>query len=171
MYVVDERDAVVPLTGVPQSSPGVPLPLLLCDDFTCLLAYLVSKTDLKRDGTYPRVVDPESSEDPVALVQFDRAIASYLGAPNDEALGGHPLAQRGLRHYGAFEVTSSSWVRSLERMNSVHPQHKPSHFASYRHFVFAFHDTTFECVAQGFEVTLHQGSRNRILEEMRKRLG
>ena len=40
------------------------------------------------------------------------------------------------------EIRESSWIRRLERMNAVHPYHKPEHFVDYRHFVFAFHDRT-----------------------------
>jgi hypothetical protein len=37
--------------------------------------------------------------------------------PNDESLHGHPLFERGLNFYGAFQVESSSWIRALERIN------------------------------------------------------
>jgi hypothetical protein len=75
-----------------------------------------------------------------------------LGAPNNEALSGHPLYSRGLGYYGIYEIIESSWIRSLERMNRVHPSHKPRHFEELRHFVFTFHDDTFECVARGVEL-------------------
>jgi len=32
-----------------------------------------------------------------------------FGGPNDEALGGHPLYERGLGRYGVYEVFNSSW--------------------------------------------------------------
>ena len=54
-----------------------------------------------------------------------------FGPPNDEAFDGHPLARRGLRPYGAFEVTHSSWIRQLEQMNSVHPHHSPPLFEGF----------------------------------------
>ncbi len=73
-----------------------------------------------------------------------------FGPPNDEAFAGHPLASRGLQPYGAFEVLASSWIRQLERMNAVHRHHDPEDFAVYRHIVLAFHDSTFECIAEGY---------------------
>jgi hypothetical protein len=88
-----------------------------------------------------------------------------FGPPNDEAFAGHPLSVRGLTPYGVFEVKNSSWVRRLERMNSVHPRHKPERFARLKHFIFTFHDTTFECIAEGFECTRHEGSVSRILHD------
>ncbi|HYE94937.1 MAG TPA: hypothetical protein VD962_01910, partial [Rubricoccaceae bacterium] len=62
------------------------------------------------------------------------------------------LAERGLDPYGVFEVERSSWIRSLERMNRVHPYHKPARFERLRHIVLTFHDTTFECVTSRFSV-------------------
>lgn len=88
---------------------------------------------------------------------------AYVWAPNDEAFEGHPLASRGLKPYSVFEVKNSSWIRRLERMNSVHRCHRPEGYKMLRHFVFAFHDTTFECVAQGFEWTVHEGIATEIL--------
>ena len=55
--------------------------------------------------------------------RFEHCYAHMFGPPNDEALRGHPLAGRGLRPYAAFEIRQSSWLRRLERMNSVHPRH------------------------------------------------
>ena len=72
-------------------------------------------------------------------------------APNDEAFDGHPLGRRGLMPYGAFEIKHSSWIRELERMNSVHPYHSAERFEEFRHYVLSVHDTTFECVANGFD--------------------
>jgi hypothetical protein len=37
-------------------------------------------------------------------------------------------------------------------MNRVHSRHDPERFAEYRHFIFALHDRTFECVANTIEV-------------------
>lgn len=87
MYTVDRHDRVEELNDLPQRSAGAPLPLLLAEDSELVLAYLTS-----------------SSFDEVAIVEFDLVAAHYLGAPNDEALSGHPLYKKGLRAYGAYEV-------------------------------------------------------------------
>src|ERR1700693_5350815 len=118
MYVVDEQDVVTPLQGVPQSDTGAPLPLVLQDERRCLVAFLVSDAERNAERTI---------EARVALAEFAKPDATVFGAPNDEAFAGHPLASRGLRPYGAFEVQQSSWIRALERMNSVHPRHRPGH--------------------------------------------
>jgi hypothetical protein len=151
MYQVDEKDHVVTLEGIPQSSVGAPLPLILANEGRIVLAYYMESTDPSWDGTTVRVVDQERSSEPIALIRLE-TFAHMFGPPNDEAFGGHPLASRGLHPYGAFHVENSSWIRGLERMNRVHEHHRPERFARFRHLVFAFHDSTFECVCRGFDV-------------------
>lgn len=61
-----------------------------------------------------------------------------FGPPNDEALAGHPLTERGLRSYSVFRMENSSLIRSLERMNSVHRSHKAAAYDALSHHIFAF---------------------------------
>lgn len=102
----------------------------------------------------------------------DRVIElkGMFGSPNDEAFAGHPLAGRGLHPYGAFEIENSSWVRQLEQMNFVHPLHCGGSLGLLKHFVWTFHDSTFECVAKNFAVSKHAGSLESLLPEMQRRL-
>ena len=132
MYEIDELDTVVELTDVPDQCPGAPSPIVIADGYECLLSYL-----LHESGS--------------ALIRFHHAWLHALGGPNDEAISGHPLYARGLDSYGAYEVQHSSLIRGMERMNSVHPSHNPKRFENLRHFIFTFHDDTFECVAESFE--------------------
>jgi hypothetical protein len=169
VYDVDGDDRVTELSEVPQSSVGTPLPVVVANEWTLHLAYLIQVPDRNWDGTYVVEVDLQSAN-PVALVTFAHASAWFHGPPNDEAFAGHPLAQRGLEPYGAFRVENSSWVRRLERMNVVHPRHRPGAFVGCQHFVFAFHDSTFECVADGLDVVVVDGPLKRVAEEMVRRL-
>lgn len=166
MYTVDGDDTVAELDDVPQSCTGAPLPMVISDEDRLILAYIVNEPDPTWDGTAPRSVSMQSEGLLIAVVEFDHAYAHLFGPPNDEAFHGHPLAKRGLKPYSAAEVLRSSWVRRLERMNSVHPYHSPELFDSYRHFVFAFHDSTFECVAEDLAVSLRRGSMKQVLEEV-----
>jgi hypothetical protein len=167
----ESRDAVHALDDVPPSSLGAPLPLVLADDSRLVLAYIVHEPDPAWDGTWTEIVSPESPDALIALVAFPVYYASSFGPPNDDALSGHPLYPRGLRPYGAYEVLRSTWIRRLERMNAVHPQHRPERYASRRHFVFTFHDSTFECVADRFDVSTRRGSLRDSLLEMQRLLG
>ena len=170
MYTVDEHDELVELEGVPPSSAGAPMPIVLADECRVLLAYLVQEREIWQHGPTDRLTSPDSADESAALVEFLLPRAHLFGSPNDEALHGHPLHERGLLPYGAYEVRHSSWVRSLERMNRVHSAHDPARFARLRHYVFTFHDSTFECVAEGLAVSRHDESRQRLLAEMQRRL-
>src|SRR5205807_389197 len=82
-----------------------------------------------------------------AVIRFPLCTFLVFGAPNDEALGGHPLYKCGLRHYSVHEILGSSLVRELERRNSVHPRHDPeSYLHGKKHYVLTFQDCTLECV-------------------------
>jgi len=135
-----------------------------------LLVYIVQETPADWDGSSVRIVDPSTPGEPLALVEFTGYSTYMFGAPNDEAFHGHPLAARGLHPYGAFQIENSSWIRQLEKMNSIHPYHKPERFERLRHYVFSFHDSTFECVANGFTISAHEGSLESMLPIMQSRL-
>ena len=137
MYAIDSRDRVIEIDIAPTPSTGAPEPLLLADDYAVALRYVTAESD--RQTT--------DSGIQLAIVRFG-SWAHYLGPPNDEALSGHPLYERGLRCYGIFEVQHSSWIRLMEERNRVHDRHAPERFAQLRHFIIAFHDSTFECVAE-----------------------
>jgi hypothetical protein len=163
MYSIDNQDTVAERTDLPQSSVGAPCPVVLSGEHFLHLAYYVEQREEGWDGSTVRVVGEHSGGEPCALVRFARATAHMFGPPNDEAFAGHPLAEPGLEPYAVFEVNNSSWVRTLERMNSVHPYHQPERFTKYKHFIFAFHDSVFECVAESFELSVHRGSVSGVL--------
>lgn len=166
MYVIDGFDRVELLDDLPQSSVGAPCPLVLGDEYTTVVAYYVESPEPDWTGERVRVVEPEESAEPAALVRFRGVCAAMFGPPNDEAFHGHPLAGRGLRPYSAAEVHESSWIRTLERMNSVHPDHQPEQYAQLHHFILAFHDSTFECVASGYDFELAGGPLDDLVAQM-----
>jgi hypothetical protein len=163
MYTIDNQDIVVERTDLPQSSVGAPCPAVLSGENFLHLAYYLEESGDDWDGSTIRIVGEHSEGETCALVRFVNARAHMFGPPNDEAFAGHPLAARGLAPYAVFEVTNSSWVRKLENMNSVHPSHSPAWFTRYKHYVFAFHDSVFECVAESFELSIQIGSVSKIL--------
>jgi hypothetical protein len=146
MYTVSNLDSVRELNSIPQSSVGAPCPVVVANDHRLLLAYYLEYREKDRGEL-----------DGCGLVEFERPYASMFGPPNDEAFSGHPLASRGLRPYGVFEVDHSSWLTTLERMNAVHPYHDSKSFQQLKHYIFTFHDSTFECIAKGFGFSEHRG--------------
>ncbi len=164
MYEVDDKDQVVTLEGVPQSSIGAPLPMIIAKEGRVVLAYYMESTE-PFDGKTVRILDHKGSNEPIAIVRLE-CIAHMSGPPNDEAFRGHPLASRGLQPYRSFRIESSSWIRKLERMNRVHEHHKPERFHMLQHLVLAFHDSTFECICKGFDVRTEHGSTLDVIPSM-----
>lgn len=139
--------------------------MLVADESSLRIAYYLEEGRLTTDWSISSVGPPAAgdSDDLCAVVTFSLVLAHMFGPPNDEAFSGHPLAGRGLGPYSAFEVAHSSWLRTLERMNSVHPFHRPERYERYKHFILSLHDSTFECIAESFVVSLHRGSVWRVL--------
>ena len=152
---------------MPQSSVGAPCPLVLAGENSLQLAYYLEEDRLEFEwhNAPVRPGRPNGTSELCALVTFDRAYAHMFGPPNDEAFSGHPLASRGLQPYSVFEVEGSSWLRQLMQMNTVHPYHKDEQFSGFRHLVFSFHDSTFECIATSYRVALCRGTPWSVLED------
>jgi len=49
-------------------------------------------------------------------------------------------------------VENSRWIRELEKINSVHTQYRSERWQQLHHYILPFHDCTFECVADGYEI-------------------
>jgi hypothetical protein len=144
VYTVDEKDEVHKLDGLPKSSPGAPMPVVLSDEHRTYVAYMIH-TEFQWDG------ETCQKGELFAIVQFLQCEALMFGPPSDEIFHSHPLESRGLEPYRNYQILHSSWIRALERMNSVHPLHRTKSFKELRHFVLSFHDSTFECVAKSVE--------------------
>ena len=157
MHEIGPNDEVAELAGVPQSSVGTPCPVVVADEFSVAVAFYLEEADPDWDGRTVKVVGAHSVGEPHAVVVFDGVWSSMFGPPNDEAFSGHPLADRGLKPHGAYEVVNSSWVRKLEAMNRVHPHHSPNSYDDLRHLILSFHDSTFECVARSFSTSHGHG--------------
>jgi len=160
-----EEDFVHELKEFPQCCTGAPLPAVMWRRSTVKLAYIARHTPIDWEGK-PRTTAFSKDDLPIAMVTFSSCYAQMIGLPNDETLHGHPLAKKGLVCYGAFEIRKSSWVRRLERVNSVHAHHDPSRFERHRHIVLTFHDEMFECVCRDFEVHVVRGSMESAFIEM-----
>ena len=85
-----------------------------------------------------------SEQEAVGLVAFDGCRSTCFGPPGEE---GHRLEGSGWDAYTPLRVVNSPWV---ERMFGT--------AAGLTHFLFPFHDTTFECIAQSFETSRLPGS-------------
>ena len=93
----------------------------------------------------PRADDTDQRR--IALV-WEGARAAVMQPPNDEAISGHRLYNKGLKGVlWAAEVLDSEWISDLERRNRVHSLHDPQRFSELRHFVLLLKECTVEVVA------------------------
>ena len=171
MYKVNGNDKVIPLTDIPQSSIGAPIPVIVSGEHDLLIAFYLQDTSDDWTGETVKVMGKDSANEPVCIVHFQNCYAHIFGPPNDEAFSGHPLSDKGLEPFGSYEVKNSSWLQDLEVMNSVHPYHDKTRFLERkRHIVLTFHDTTFECIAESYKYNIATGSVGGMVASMGTKL-
>lgn len=136
MYKSSGLEEIVELGDIPSMDSGAPQPKIIASEQNLILTYT------------------QSQGGSVVTVKFDSPLLHIFGAPNDETLHGHPLYGGGIHYYSINEVTNSGWIDDIKKAQSIHPRYDSDRFSAYRHFIFAFHDSTFECVAKGFSVAV-----------------
>jgi hypothetical protein len=147
---------VVP-TELPDPAPGAPCPIVLADDLTLVAAYICAYVGEQGSLQQPVSIDQRDIHR-CAVITFRRCDIFKFGHPNEEVLHGHPLYRRGLSWSKVGEVLNSAWIAELNAINSVHSNHSDRRFASCRHFIFPFQDSTLEVVAEGFDVAMLAGA-------------
>ena len=170
LAAVKGEEHAVPVDFPVQWDIGAPLPHLIQNDYKTFLTFCVREPDPDWGGSYVTVKDPgDGSVETLALVEFFGCSSAKLGSPNDEVFEGHPLNGKGLNGYSAQRVVNSRWLAELEAINSVHRCYDPEVWRRRNHYVFWFHDTTFECVAESFTVELYHECIAALLERVCQR--
>ncbi|OGZ11887.1 MAG: hypothetical protein A2942_01845 [Candidatus Lloydbacteria bacterium RIFCSPLOWO2_01_FULL_50_20] len=162
MYNIGEDDDLIQLTQIPQPDPLRPYPSIFTDGDRLFLAYYLAGEAGSENPVPISGIDAVAS---AALFSFNYTRMHMFGLPNDESLDQHPLSSRGLRGHGAFEVKNSSWVRRLEKTNKNYRQHAPERYDSLRHFIFTFHDNTFECLAEDYTLSIETESITNLMQK------
>ena len=130
--------------------PGAPMPKVLSSDTELYLIFYPAADD-ENVNNIP-VERTSISDKGICVVRFLQVLSHKFGSPNDETLIGHPLYKEGLIPYTAQYLDTSSWIDELAKTDSIHPYHVPSKFKQYKHYIFSFHDNTFECIAKGYSM-------------------
>lgn len=165
------EEHAVPLDFPVKWDAGCPLPHLFCNDYKALLTFILREAMPKADGSNVEIVSTADEKvRPLALVEFTPCYAAKLGTPNDEVFHGHPLQGRGLEGYTAQKVVNSRWLAEVEAINKVHYCYNPAVWRERNHYIFWFHDTTFECIAKAFKVELYRESMAAMLTRMGQQL-
>ena len=122
--------------------PAVSGAVLVSSEYSTFLTFNAVK--LNEDG--PGLVNLGH-----AVVEFPLCHMTKFGYPNDEARWGIPRYQA--TSYGIYEVKNSEWIPEIVRLNRYHFPDTPDNTTS-RHFLIAFHDSTFECLADDIKIEL-----------------
>jgi hypothetical protein len=131
---------------------------------TTVLTCRANDPDPDWDGTNPRLVSPGSQE-PSPHLQFTFSGCSSIrfGNPGDETLNGHSLWGRGLTFYNPHLVHNSAWIAELDAIDAVHERSVRLAEHGAKHYVFTFHDETFEAIARSVEVEPLVGTLSELL--------
>lgn len=172
MYSVSPfaSDAVLELGDVPQPSVEAPCPIVVAGEDHLFVLYMLQSMPEGWYNTWVKIISSDTKADPFAIILFHHSLAYYHGIPGDEAIHGHPLYRRGLRPHGAFEIENSTWHEAMMKMSRIHAAHCTEKYHLYRHFVLAFRETTFECLAESYSIRIGNGSlvdaAGKVLTEM-----
>lgn len=102
-----------------------------------------------------RLVDEEhdkTSDEEIVVIKFQRPFKHTFGSPSNETIGAHPCYPLGLSYSAFYEVKNSYMLKEAETIRKSHPRFDPNDFKKSRHFILTFHDNTFECVAEDFQL-------------------
>ena len=102
-----------------------------------------------------------------AVVEFKACHITKFGYPNDEARWGIPRYQT--TSYGIYKVKNSEWIPEIVRLNRYRFPDTPDDTTT-RHFLFAFHDTTFECLAEDMQFELTKEPYEQVFARISARL-
>ncbi len=140
---------------------GAPLTHFISNGSQTVIVCRAKNTPADWDGRSVRVVSAQDSdESPLIVFTFDLCFSTRFGYPNDEVLSGHALYGRGLDFYQAHLVHNSEWIEEIDRINSVHPNFRP---VEAQHYLLAFHDETFEVIAEKIDVQSVRGNLGDVL--------
>lgn len=136
---------LLPLKDIPEADMGAPYPFIIASEYGLVqLYYYVAVYDLNADG---KRVDAKVNDDRdfIAEVSFENPQAHLLGGPDENSNRSHELFDQydaTTELYSGFELITSNKI----------PQFRLSGLGmapdGYRHFIFPFHDSTFEIIAK-----------------------
>lgn len=156
----------VPLDFPIRWDVGAPMPHVWANEHSVFLTFLVADS-------------PMTPTEPVSLtyavVEFLRPVAHRLGLPSEDDQFSHYLYGRGQEIYRAQIVENSPWLREMidmwKKANSEDDDSDEKYWQQHiKHYIFWFHDSTFECLARGYEVHTYHDSINAVVERIIRRL-
>ena len=135
MRLIGDNEVAVWIEDVPECLRRAPCPVLIAREGRVNVAYFFENEPPEGwDGQNARVIREDTEDLDCCILSFSGVTEHlfYRGGGNDR---GHPLEDKGLEPYALYRIENSRWGWSK---------------AGRTHFIFMFHDSTFECVAQSY---------------------
>jgi hypothetical protein len=102
---------------------------------------------------------PDDRDQRCVVLAWSSTRSATMSDPNDEALPGHRLYNRGLANVvWAGRVECSEFIAELEERARAHPERDPARFASLVHYVIPLKECTVEVVAAALSTNRIGGS-------------
>lgn len=121
-----------------------PEPVVMSNDTELFVAFFAYRLI---DGNLDQTADEE-----IIVIKFHRSIKHTFGSPSNETIHAHPCYKLGLTPNAFYEVKNSYMLKEAETIQKSHPRFDQNDFNKFRHFILTFHDKTFECVAEDFQL-------------------
>ena len=131
---------------------GAPNPIIIANDYKFNLMYYLPD-EYNNKNLIIKVVK---------FVFQNRRIIKF-GSPNEVSLNGHRYYHLGLEAYGIFDVKESEWIEELKTTSQFHPRFNEDSYNNLKHYIFCFHDSTLECIAEGFSFEVVEGEIKDLL--------
>lgn len=137
---------IVIIEGVPECDTGAPSPTVLASEHKVVLSYY-------------------TNEGVVCYIIFSHCFEFRMGMPDENKIEKHPLGSSGLMGYEFQKVNNSSWIADVENQYQTISDYSRDG-RKYEHYIFTFHDRSFECISSGFEIKI--SDRDNIKESIRE---
>jgi len=156
-------DEIVELDLGVRPDAGVSGAVVLQTESMTILTFIAVCSTSETSPRGDKYLEPDQR----AIVEFQRCLLTRFGHPNDEARWGIPKYAGS--SYGIYEVKDSSWIKEVVAANRHSFPATPDDYVR-RHFLFAFHDSTFECLADDLSIKVVEQPYNEVFAETASRV-
>lgn len=156
------------LNDVPVCNYGAPCPMVVSSEHNLVLAYYVDRPRPEFDGTNPKSMSIHTDDEPCAAIIFDWVRDFRFGPPDEEECFYYRKYIKDFRPGEAYVTNMATWVTSVGLSKTkIYKLSYPDD----KHFIFTFHDTTVEVIAEGFRVDTDTCSVHSMIARKLRELG
>ncbi|MFD2562877.1 hypothetical protein [Aquimarina rubra] len=135
---------IVIIDNHPECSIGAPCPTIVASEHKVVLSYY-------------------TDDDTICQIIFSHCFEFKMGMPDENMIEKYPLGASGLMDYEFQKVNHSSWISAIENQYKTISEYSRDG-RKYEHYIFTFHDRSFECISSGFEIKISE--KNTMNESM-----